>query len=1254
MARQVGLLAAGCQPWNRDVCSASGNRFAYCATLAIYIYELNQQYNEYMLCSIMSEHKKTITSIAWNPRDPDIIASCSTDRTLYIWNVASKSIVANVELKGSALPAVIAWNPHDKNIVTIALNSGSFMRWDCSCPSNYPVIFNKDSNFVSRITHFRWHNHLKNTLAFGHFNGSLSFFYQSRKCQKNCLMPESTQESAENMVISVEWDVLSDDYLLVANAITGARLIDSRSLTVLMQFKLPSSSAHIHTLAWLKNAPGMFVTGDTESGVMRIWNVSRQSPIENITVKITVGFHELSVLDTPYQEKQEEAPSSPTKSNGSVALPPARIVCTFADGGVGLYSLQQRRWEFLRDLGHIETIFDCKFKPTNPSLLATASFDGTIKVWDINTMTAKYASPGNKGIIYSVSWAPADLNCLAASTAKGGAFIWDVDKVKVIRRFTEHGKNAVYCVSWNQKDSRKIATCGADGNCIIHHADGQIIAKFKHPGFVFGCDWSPTNKDMIATGCDDKRIRVFILTTNSDTPLKTFSGHTAKVFHVRWSPLREGLLCSGSDDGTVRIWNYTQDSCVIALKGHTAPVRGLIWHPEIPFLLISGSWDSTIRIWDIRDGACIETILDHGADVYGLSIHPLRPFTLASCSRDSTLRIWHLSSFSSRIYTSLLAKRPWNEILGTADDAMVAEHEIILCGPISRLLRANFGNDTNVQDMKLRSFSEFLLPPIGVNNCWTLLDVILKDNDSLLPTDYSEGIMHVKHISKYKISQAQELESTKMSKFSGGIGNTSKEEKLRKAAALYLQLGHTQKYCELLIEIGEWDKALAVAPSVSLTFWKNLAERHAKYLASEDSEDCVPYFIATRNYENLITLLKSKARLHEAVLIAQIAQADPVNYDESAIATAAKHLPSLKTKSSPFKKLLDDTVNLLANRYFTSGRPVMAANCHLSNDQYDLAMSRLIMGNELELAVSIGIVLKERCSYECFEIAARLLARKCEKLKKCFNICLHRDLAIQMLNQLTNSKPWLVMTCARYSNNAENINALHKMAGLSDIEYYDKKSKNENSPLIERLENCILSSNPEDALDIGINAMKGMMSKPKWNLNEVFEIIQYLSCIRPEKLQDSSCSRQRSELLALASIVGALMCVRMSYDSLVRPLFLNAKSLMQREDLELPLNITQINAYILAWQARTLSPNSNIYPLGELTSESLRGPVICSGSSYPSHSDVKFCSVTDTRIHGSAFFLENGQSCMALNNAIMWALANPFSPLNSGALINPF
>ncbi|XP_033097431.1 WD repeat-containing protein 17-like [Anneissia japonica] len=94
-------------------------------------------------------------------------------------------------------------------------------------------------------------------------------------------------------------------------------------------------------------------------------------------------------------------------------LPPGHAICTFLDGGVGLYNFAKRSWDFLRDMGHVETIFECQFKPDNADYLATASFDGTIKVWDVNTMTCALASHGNEGVIYSISWAPGKVMCLS-------------------------------------------------------------------------------------------------------------------------------------------------------------------------------------------------------------------------------------------------------------------------------------------------------------------------------------------------------------------------------------------------------------------------------------------------------------------------------------------------------------------------------------------------------------------------------------------------------------------------------------------------------------------------------------------------------------------------------------------------------------------------------------------------------------------------------------------------------------------------
>lgn len=52
-------------------------------------------------------------------------------------------------------------------------------------------------------------------------------------------------------------------------------------------------------------------------------------------------------------------------------------------------------------------------------------------------------------------------------------------------------------------------------------------------------------------------------------------------------------------------------------------------------------------------------------------------------------------------------------------------------------------------------------------------------------------------------SEAQELTTVKMSKFGGGIGAPTTEERLKEAAEIHLRLGQIQRYCELMVELGE-------------------------------------------------------------------------------------------------------------------------------------------------------------------------------------------------------------------------------------------------------------------------------------------------------------------------------------------------------------------------------------------------------------------------------------------------------------------
>ncbi|KAM6972140.1 WD repeat-containing protein 17 [Aplochiton taeniatus] len=1279
--KQVGLLAAGCQPWNKDVCAASGDRFAYCATLAIYIYQLDHRYNEFKLRAIMSEHKKTITAISWCPHDPELFASASADNILIIWNVAEQKPVARLD-NTKGIPASVSWCWNAGDGIAFVSHRGPLYIWVTSGPEVGVTVHKDAHSFLSDICLFRWHPVKKGKVVFGHTDGSLSIFQPGSKNQKHVLRPESLEGTdEEDPVTALEWDPLSTDYLLVANLHNGIRLVDSESLCCITSFTFPSAAASVQCLAWVPSAPGMFITGDSQVGVLRVWNVSRSTSLDNFKLKKT-GFHALHVLNSPPAKKSlgssfpckslhtsstSEAVPPPTLSqNQCFSLPPGHAVCCFMDGGVGLYDMGAKKWDFLRDLGHVETIFDCKFKPDDPNLLATASFDGTIKVWDINTLTAVYTSPGNEGVVYSLSWAPGDLNCISGATSRNGAFIWDVKKGKMITRFNEHGKNGIFCIAWSHKDSKRIATCSGDGFCIIRTIDGKVLHKYKHPAAVFGCDWSQNNKDMIATGCEDKNVRVYYLATSSDQPLKVFSGHLAKVFHVRWSPLREGILCSGSDDGTVRIWDYTQDACINVLSGHTAPVRGLMWNTEVPYLLISGSWDYSIRVWDTRDGSCLDTVYDHGADVYGLTCHPSRPFTMASCSRDSTVRLWSLTPLISPLLINILTANGWDNVFGNTDRAMVPGAPPLLCGKVSRDIKQELDKLAGeIRVKKLRWFSECFSPPGGSHNLWDLVSVINGQDDSLLPQSYSKGIMHMKHLLRFKTSEAQELTIVKMSKFGGGIGAPSKEERLQEAAEIHLRLGQIQRYCELMVELGEWDKALSVAPGVSMKYWKKLMQRRADQLMQEENDNVIPYCIATGDVRKLVTFFTSRGQLKEALLVAQSACEGNIHAPQM---TKGNHTANPPDDKEAYNGLLQKVCKELAESYFLDGCAVLAACCHLSADNIELAMGSLIRGNELELAVCVGMVLGESANQPTHYVL-ELLARK-------YMTPTYWDLSADLLHMIPDNPLLLAKLCAFYPGSSAEINHLHNKCGLPCLEECKELAETSLSEgdLFSAVKYYLLSPDPESALPIGIAHVKEQLMGSDWTVDSVQSFLDLLSYIRTDRLILGKCTEERSELLILSGYIGALLAIRRQYSSIVPALYEYTSQLLKRREVSVPLQIDQLSAELEAWRACTQSQNGALdedpysppseaqqVQFSELQRRiqttalvGLEGPDFVTGSNLPSHSDVQLSCFTGHRIQGPVFFLEDGKSAISLNDALMWAKVNPFSPLGTGVRINPF
>ena len=122
--------------------------------------------------------------------------------------------------------------------------------------------------------------------------------------------------------------------------------------------------------AKINNSGNEFFWTDVHTGILRMWSVSKTSPLENFRLKKS-GFRSLVVLQstvpfesgvTPLSRRNGNAEQLRQLNNGTdvacssssasaaVIIPPSQLLCTFMDGGVGIYDLLKRRWNFLREL----------------------------------------------------------------------------------------------------------------------------------------------------------------------------------------------------------------------------------------------------------------------------------------------------------------------------------------------------------------------------------------------------------------------------------------------------------------------------------------------------------------------------------------------------------------------------------------------------------------------------------------------------------------------------------------------------------------------------------------------------------------------------------------------------------------------------------------------------------------------------------------------------------------------------------------
>ncbi|KAL1996179.1 hypothetical protein VTN49DRAFT_502 [Thermomyces lanuginosus] len=268
-------------------------------------------------------------------------------------------------------------------------------------------------------------------------------------------------------------------------------------------------------------------------------------------------------------------------------------------------------------------------------------------------------------------------NILATGSYDTTIKIWDTETGEELRTLRGH-TSGVRCL---QFDDTKLISGSMDRTLKVWNwRTGECISTYTgHQGGVIGLHFDAS---ILVSGSTDATVKVWNFEDKSTFLLR---GHTDWVNAVRVDTLSRTVF-SASDDCTVKLWDLDSKNCIRTFEGHVGqvqqvvplprefeieeehdlecdansttsdspsgtPVRsgsfsstGSLYGPGFegdrplpPKFILTSALDSTIRLWETSTGRCLRTFFGHLEGVWALSADTLR---VISGAEDRMVKIW--------------------------------------------------------------------------------------------------------------------------------------------------------------------------------------------------------------------------------------------------------------------------------------------------------------------------------------------------------------------------------------------------------------------------------------------------------------------------------------------------------------------------------------------------------------------------------------------------------------------------------------
>jgi guanine nucleotide-binding protein subunit beta-2-like 1 protein len=192
--------------------------------------------------------------------------------------------------------------------------------------------------------------------------------------------------------------------------------------------------------------------------------------------------------------------------------------------------------------------------------------------------------------------------------------LWDLNTGNTTRRFVGHTKD-VLSVAFSV-DNRQIVSGARDKTIKLWNTLGEckytIGDPEGHTEWVSCVRFSPmTNNPIIVSAGWDKLVKVFNLT---NCKLKSnLVGHTGYINTVTVSP--DGSLCaSGGKDGVAMLWDLAEGKRLYSLDAGDI-IHALVFSPNRYWLC--AATQSSIKIWDLESKSVVDDLRPEFSKTYG-------------------------------------------------------------------------------------------------------------------------------------------------------------------------------------------------------------------------------------------------------------------------------------------------------------------------------------------------------------------------------------------------------------------------------------------------------------------------------------------------------------------------------------------------------------------------------------------------------------------------------------------------------------